>query len=168
METQSVDTQIDELVRDNKIHRFAYELENTTDDSRKTSIMSILKLLQGTKEEEKDALAKSKRTKLYDDIDIFSLKRKWNKLSTIQKQNRLKDYCTTTINDQKIRSETEKKLFDMLENATLKPKFIVYDVNEGKITSITIEEKAPRKVKSKDVIPKSEEENVKPSKSRKH
>jgi hypothetical protein len=47
METTSIDNQIDEIVKDNKLFRFASELQDTTDSERKKHLKIIIQLLQG-------------------------------------------------------------------------------------------------------------------------
>jgi hypothetical protein len=141
MEIQlSVDTQIDEIIRENKIYRFAYEFERTEDADRKAEIKKILNILQGTKEQEREDAAKSKLNKIYDNIDKFSLKRKWTKLSVAQKQDRIKEYLNLSIKDEKLREGVKEKLFTMLDDGKLKTtKLVDYDVENAQIKSINLE-----------------------------
>ena len=149
---ESVDNQIDELVKENMIHRFASELQNTTGEERKKEIREILQILQRTKNIENDLKgARDKLKKIYDNIDNEALKRKWNRLTALQKQNRIKDFLKTTIKDEKTREITEKKIISMLEEGKLKQKFVEYDHLMGKISSVNIpsdEKKKIKKVKS--------------------
>jgi len=152
----SVDTQIDELIRENKIHRFAYEFEHTENEERKNDIRKILNLLQGTKEQEREEVAKNKLSKIYDNIDKFSLKRKWSKLSISQKQDRIKEYLELSIKDEKVRQGVKDKLFTMLDGGKLKnSKLVDYDVENGKIKSINLEATDKKKGESKKTTKKT-------------
>ena len=153
---ESVDNQIDELVKENMIHRFASELQNTTGEERNKEIREILQILQRVKNTENDLKgARDKLKKIYDNIDNEALKRKWNRLTALQKQNRIKDFLKTTIKDEKTRGITEKKFISMLEEGKLKQKFVEYDRSTGKISSINIVGDEKKKVK---VETKSESE----------
>lgn len=136
-EGMSVDSQIDQLVRENMIHRFASELQNTTGEERKEQIREILRITQRS---EKDPMeAKNKLLKIYSNIDTELLKRKWTKLSDLQKKDRLREYAKRTIVDEKKRKKVENKIIKMLNDKTLKQKQVNYDNVIGQIKSIDID-----------------------------
>lgn len=139
---ETVDNQIDEIIRECKIYRFASELQFTKDDIRKNDIKDILNTLQRSSNNEDSA--RDKLNKIYDNIDKTALLKKWTKLTLSQKQDRIKDFVKRTYKNDK--NETEKKLLDMLNNGKLKMGWVDYNNKEGYIIAINIEKK-PKKVK---------------------
>ena len=133
-----VDTKIDEIIRDNKIFRFALELQNTEDESRKELIKYKLLLLQGVSKEEMVTNAKNKLDNIYDNINTFTLKQKWTRLTDKQKKERISNYIKSSkLSDDKKDLLTDK-ITNMMKNKTFKAQFITYNSDEGKIDNITI------------------------------
>ncbi len=101
----SVDNQIDDIVRENKIHRFASELQYTLPEERKTILREILQLSSDKKESSGNGMetdARNKLNKMYDSIGENSLKKKWVSLTTSQKQERIKSYIKNSVNNDKL------------------------------------------------------------------
>ena len=138
MEEHSVDNSIDDIIRENKIHRFATELEKTEEEERKKDIIEILYHLERLKTDVGEN-ARSKLNVICDNIDQGALKRKWSKLTLSQRKDRIKDFFKRTIVDEKDRKKKEIKILDMLESGKLKQKFVTYDQVNGKIMSIDLE-----------------------------
>lgn len=113
-------------------------------------------LLQGTKEEDKEINAKNKLAKIYDNIDTFTLNRKWTKLSLLQKQDRIKNFVETSIEDEKIRAGVEKKLLTLLESGDLKQKCVDYDSKTGTIKAVNLEEKQTKEKTKKEKVVKED------------
>jgi hypothetical protein len=84
----SIDTTIDEIIRSNKNHRFASELNNTTNINKKNNIQEILDLLNGNIYDNKNNEI-NKMNEIYDKINENNLKNKWEKLSIPQKHSRV-------------------------------------------------------------------------------
>lgn len=135
----SVDTQLDEIVRENKIYRFAHELQSTTDVERKKLITNKLKLIQGSTQEEMDKEAGDKLSVIRNNMNTFSLKQKWSKLTKLQKKDRIKQFIDASKYDSDKKKKTETKLLTMVDNNTLKVSFIEYDEETSKIKNITLE-----------------------------
>lgn len=139
-----MENKIEELIKENMIHRFASELQNTEKEERKKEIREILYQLQ-RKNTNNPKDAREKLNEIYNDIDQETLKRKWGRLTIMQKKDRIKSFLIQTITDEEERDNMEKKIYQMLDDGKLKPKFVVYDHSAGKITEINI---VPDKSKS--------------------
>jgi hypothetical protein len=136
--TVSIHTKIDEIVRENKIFRFALELQNTVDETRKELIKHKLKTLQGSTTNESQTTAKSQLDNIYDNIDVFTLKQKWTKLNEKQKQERIKHYIKTSGLNEIKQTKLQDKITEMTKGKLFKVTYIDYDNKEGKINSINI------------------------------
>jgi hypothetical protein len=142
IQEQSVDNQIDEMINESKIYRFASELQHTEDESRKTSLRSILAILQRTDKTvklEKELNARQKINDMFDKIEISALKKLWSRLNDKQKENRIKLYVSEMVMDDAKKSGYEKKLLELFETKKLKKTLIEYDEKEGKIISVDVE-----------------------------
>jgi len=142
IQEQSVDNQIDEMINESKIYRFASELQHTEDENRKTSLRSILAILQRTDKTvklEKELNARQKINDMFDKIEISALKKSWARLNDKQKENRIKLYVSEMIMDDAKKSGYEKKLLELFETKKLKKTQIEYDEKEGKIISVDVE-----------------------------
>lgn len=137
-EDNSIDNQIDNIVRDNKICRFASELQHTTDETRKKTISTILKSLDKSaiqNDLETDAQAKLK--KIYENIDNEALKKKWAKLTSKQKEGLLVKYFDALENNEENIGK-KKKCMDLNSNGKLATKYVEYDSAKCEITNINI------------------------------
>lgn len=140
MNTNSIDNVIDEIIRDNKIFRFASELQNTNTNNveRKQDIQNILRNLERSNVEEQHC-ARDKLDNIYSKIDTCALKKKWCRLQVTQKKERIKKYLNDNITDIEQRNKFEKILVEKLEQGYLKTiKDIDYDVELGIIKNISI------------------------------
>lgn len=127
-DNKSFETQIDELVNENMIFRYATELEYTEDEKRKIELHDKIKTL------DKNYVKQEQVTKLhtfFDKIDENQLHKSWSKLSTNLKKNRIKLFVGTD-------KELEEKYISMLDDNLLKPKYVDYDNEKCVINSITI------------------------------
>jgi hypothetical protein len=145
--TIPVATAIDNIVRENKIFRFASELECCTNEIRKNNIRLILRSLQD-KSEEKAIKARENITSLCNKITEAQLKKKWIRLTLDQKVSQITKYYEGIEEDEDTQKELIKKAFDLLEAGKLKSKMITYDEKEGKIVNINLEFKEPKKKKN--------------------
>ena len=142
---ESIDNQIDEIVKENMIHRFASELQNTESDDRKKKLREILKLLQRQPEQN----ARDKINEMCDEVDVELLKRNWTKLTLLQKQDRIKTFVRS-LKDNADKPSIESKLLEMLADGQLKSKLVDYDNADGKILSIKIPNLIPSDDESSD------------------
>jgi len=122
----TIDSQIDEVIRMNKIHRYALELQYTTDDDQKKSIKAILSSLDGSKQSD----SRDKLNKICDEFDNNALKKKWFRLKDVQKKDRLKEYIKRT------KYKDGDKVLEMLASGKLDNKMIQYDDETCQIISI--------------------------------
>jgi hypothetical protein len=147
--TNSVETQLDDIIRENILHRFASELQNTSVDNeiRKKDIKDIIALYTANTEEINTKDAQSKLDKLYSSIEENSLKKKWISLTLAQKEDRLKTFMKLLSKD----DIYIERILKMLEKGTLKQSYIEYDCHKGEIISLNVPEKVekPKTVKKK-------------------
>ena len=146
MNVETIENQIDDIIKEYTNYRFATELQSTSDDARKETLRAILQIQQGKPILVKDD-ARTKLNKIYDEIDKNALKKNWAKLSNTQKQERIKEFVKRSVKDTKQSEQLELKLLKMLDDGKLKRTFIDYDTSNGSIISITIPEKTPQKTK---------------------
>lgn len=146
-DSTSMDNQIDDIIRENKVYRFALEFQYATSEERKSHLKEILKMYE-PRDKQIEENARTKLNKIFDTIEENSLKKKWSKLTLNQKKDRIKFF----INNKKIKL-TENNVIEMLENGTLKSTYVDYDSEVGVIKSIIIPEKQkdkkPEKIKNK-------------------
>ena len=137
---KSVDNQIDEIILECKIYRFASELQNTDDEERKTDLRKILNMYQRSEQSPiKTNTARQKIDDMFDKIEESSLKKRWLKLNIIQKKNKIEKFVSNMVMDDNKKEEYKKKLLNMLENKKLKKTLVDYNNTEGIITSIEVE-----------------------------
>lgn len=132
----SPDNFIDEIIKENKIHRFACELQYTTDTDRRNIINEIIRFSQIETQETLDP--RTKLDNITSNIDSKSMKQSWGKLDVYYKINRMETYLNKTIEDKTNRKKLLKQLTEMLENGKLKTsKEIDYNKELGEIVSIS-------------------------------
>ena len=68
-------------------------------------------------------------------IDNIIYKKKWSKLNTIQKKNKINEFINNNLNDDKYQYIKTKILDDFNQNK-LTSKIINYDISQGKIIEI--------------------------------
>lgn len=123
---------MEELVRQNKIFRFASELQHTKNEKSKTIISAILENLQEIK------VNKKTKMELHDDhlatISKLAFKKKWFRLEDFQKEDRLKEFIDRTYPENK--TKYYDVLLDYYKKGEIVNKDIVYNENDGIITSI--------------------------------
>jgi hypothetical protein len=149
MESMSTNTIIENMIRDNKIHRFSSELQSTNDEAKKILLREILKRLTNNNENEKSVKARNELSKMRDKFNENQMKKKWFRLSKEQKEEQIIKYLNETIEDDKKRDEEFEKLKKMLENDELENKFVIYNEKEGKIEELNYSEKKKVKKGSK-------------------
>lgn len=139
MNISSADNTIDCIIKENKITRFATELQNTQNEERKTELKDILALLEGHHLKSDAGTARDKLNNIYQKIDENSLKKKWNRLQLIQKIDRTKEFLKSLIKDETNRNQIQDELIKMLNDGELKTmKYVKYDHDEKQITSIEV------------------------------
>ena len=130
--------QIKKMIKNNKINRFASELSHTEDEERKKDINSIMNLLQGITEETKEIDTKNKMNEMYKDIDDFTLKKSWTKLTKDQKKNRIQNYFLNNKENKENDELTLKNILELFTNGKITKKNISYNVKDGEILEISL------------------------------
>jgi hypothetical protein len=136
-QSNTVDNIIDEIIKENKIQRFALELQNTLDGARKAEIKSILHMLEGSGIAKDTHDARNKLNDIYQKIDECALKKKWNRLQVSQRVERVKNYLSELIPDAKKRKPIEDQLVETIKNGAMATaKYVTYDQYTGNILAI--------------------------------
>lgn len=138
------DNIIDDIIKQNKVKRFASEvgsMKNKIENlERMEDLKQIMAIIQGVNQENFEKSAKSKINEIYDKINTQTLHWKWSKLSIPQQKDRVKEYLKVTIDNDEKRSQAEKLIFGLIESQKLKKKAITYDTEKSQITGIFIKE----------------------------
>ena len=135
--SNTVDNVIDEMIKENKIQRFALELQNTLNDTRKAEIKSILHVLEGSGIAKDTHDARNKLNDIYQKIDECALKKKWNRLQVSQRVERVKKYLSELIPDAKKRKPIEDQLVETIKSGGMTTaKYVTYDQYTGNILAI--------------------------------
>jgi len=132
------DNSIEDIIKENKIHRFALELQDTTDETRKSDIRVILHMLQGNVDNNNEQKTQSKLEDLYKKQDECTLRRKWSRLQTNQKLEKMKEYVNTNIKDTVNKQSVILQLTELINDNRLTHKYVDYDVPNSVILTISI------------------------------
>lgn len=132
MEDTSYDSQVLELIRNNKIYRYATELQNITDEKRKKEILDIMNKLNEQNEtmEEK---AKKEIDQICTTLEHSIAKKKWFRLSEDMQIDKLNEY----IKKHNLQDKQDQIMI-LYKEGKLKGKKIVYDSENMCITNIVI------------------------------
>ncbi len=131
------DNEINEIIRENLIFRFAIELEYTDDEYRKEELKNKLNKIQFSDKIEQDD-TKTKLDDIFSKIDEFTLKKQWAKLSTTQKTERIRHFISLKkLSDDKTLLII-KTIDKLIKNKKLKTSYIEYNVELGQIDEINI------------------------------
>jgi hypothetical protein len=144
----SINTTIDQIVIENKIFRFASELQCTDDDGRKYLLREILRRLQNDNSD-KSSKARDEINKISEKLNESQMKKKWFRLSNEHKIEQIKKYFEKKIEDIEKRNVEIEKVLKMLESDSLKNKDVTYNEKEGKIENIDYEKVKTEKSKKK-------------------
>ncbi len=119
------------IIRENKIHRFASELQHTTDPIRKHIIQYILSnnLEKKTSNDEMNDYLKK--------VEKIQYQKEFNKLKPFQRENRIYSFISTTYKtDEKTTQKLTEQLLKLLTDNQLKLSDIHYDSTKGIINNI--------------------------------
>lgn len=154
MDSQGYNISIDSIVRENKIYRFASELQYCENEKRKDMIRKILKKIHNDTND-KSEKAREEITKICSKINENQMKKKWFRLFDEQKEEQIKKY----YEENKDKQEEQKKILEMLKNNILENKFVDYDEKNGKIINIELKKEKKVKTQSKSKTKKEESES---------
>lgn len=121
---------IDNIIKDNKLYRFKSEYDDTEDEDRKKYLEIVVQHLQTikTKKDITDDLVNSHLSVL----KHLKYQKKWKCMNKELKYDRLAEFCTRNNYKEKIL----KRLIKGIDNKTLKNKDVKYDIAKGQITEI--------------------------------
>jgi hypothetical protein len=151
----SINTTIDQIVIENKIFRFASELQYIDDDNRKYMLREILRRLQNDNSD-KTSKAREEINKISEKLNENQMKKKWFRLSNEHKIEQIKKYFEKKIEDIEKRNAEIQRVINMIESNFLKNKDVTYNEKEGKIENIDYEKNKKEKVKKKEKSDTSE------------
>lgn len=141
----NIGTIIDDIVRENKIYRFASELQYTENNERKEMLRDILKKLHNDTND-KSEKAREEITKICIKINENQMKKKWFRLTQDQKTEQIEKF----YKDKEDGEKEKKIILDLLKEDKLENKFVEYDDKNGKILNITYEKKTKVKPKKQN------------------
>lgn len=121
---------ISTIVKDNKMCRFASELQYTTNNIRKQAIKTLLEIHNNHKsavEQFNDNNVKASK---------LQFKKQFSKLKLFQKEELLLNYFTKLNNENIVPKIATEQVMTMLKEKTLLNKDIIYDISLCNITEI--------------------------------
>ena len=124
---------MNEIIPENKLFRFASELQHTTGDYRKVVIKHILQKLQDINIVKDNNIQKF--DKELEDTEKLMYKRQWSRLQDFQKEDRILDYVKRKYPDKK-HELIQKNIIKLIEDGTLISKNIKYVSEKGVLESI--------------------------------
>ena len=156
----NISTIIDNIVRENKIFRFASELQSTENEERKEMLREILKKLHNDTND-KSEKARDEISKICVKINENQMKKKWFRLSIEQKTEQITKYIDEKyLNNTEIKTKDKelKTILYMLNDNKLENNHVEYDEKKGKIVNIDYEKKL--KTKSKKISNKDKKSEL--------
>lgn len=119
---------VSDIIKENKIFRFASELNSTTDETRKMAIKAIIQrnTTQKTPMEEFNLNLEK--------IDKLQYKKLFYKLKPFQKEDRIKRYTEKMFKDNTC--SIANQIVELLDTGKLKTKDIDYDIDTCEIVTI--------------------------------
>jgi hypothetical protein len=162
-------TDIQKIIKNNKIYRFAMELQYTENDESKQLLKNILENFEQTVNEDNSivtnkTVTKSNVEKFNDKmnkIDNITLKKQFYRLNEIQKINKLQEYfkIKKNIKDDNLTHKFAEEILELIKNDKLKNKDIEYIIDDTIINDIKnidiIDDKIQIVTKTKNVVKKT-------------
>lgn len=139
-------TDIQKIIKNNKIYRFAMELQYTENDESKQLLKNILENFEQTVNDDNSivtnkTVTKSNVEKFNDKlnkIDNITLKKQFYRLNEIQKINKLQEYfkIKKNIDDDNLTEQFAKEILELIKNDKLKNKDIEYIIDDTVVNDI--------------------------------
>ena len=127
---------INDLVRDNKIYRYIYELQNSKNENEKIEIQNILNELQNKKSKNENSLDNLKNH--ISEIESMKFKKIWSRLKDFQKEDRLLKF----LNSLEIKNDIREKIINLFNDGKLNSsKDVEYDNEKCEIINLKCLEK---------------------------
>ncbi len=117
---------IDELIFDNKLHRFQQQKERTTDET-KDKLDTIINLMLSQKQQKQTKQDKFEQHVLI--LKDVRYKKKWNLLKIDDKTDKIIEFCKT----HNIQPQDEMHIIEYQKTKGLTQKDLTYDNVNGKI-----------------------------------
>jgi hypothetical protein len=119
---------VSDIIKDNKIFRFASELNSTTEESRKLAIKAIIQksVTQKTALEEFNLNLEK--------LDKLQYKKQFYRLKSFQREDRIKKYTERMFKD--VTYSLANQIIELLNTGKLKNKDIEYDIDKCEIVTI--------------------------------
>lgn len=139
-------TDIQKIIKNNKIYRFALELQYTDNDESKILLKEILQnfeqdvnddfTINTVKTNSKSNI--DKFNEKFNKIDELTLKKQFYRLNEIQKINKLQEYFKNikNINDDTINTSLATNILELISNKKLKNSDIEYNIENTIINNI--------------------------------
>lgn len=171
-------TDIQKIIKNNKIYRFALELQYTENDESKQLLKNILENFEQTVDEDNSivtnkSVTKSNIEKFNDKmnkIDNITLKKQFYRLNEIQKINKLQEYfkIKKNIDDDLISQKFAEEILQLIKEDKLKNKDIEYIIDDTIVNDIKnidiVDNKLQIITKSKKVFKKTLKKKISDSK----
>jgi hypothetical protein len=162
-------TDIQKIIKNNKIYRFALELQYTENDESKQLLKNILENFEQTVDEDNSivtnkSVTKSNIEKFNDKmnkIDNITLKKQFYRLNEIQKINKLQEYfkIKKNIDDDLISQKFAEEILQLIKEDKLKNKNIEYIIDDTIVNNIKnidiVDNKLQIITKSKKIVKKT-------------
>ena len=127
---------INDLVRDNKIYRYIFELQNSKNENEKIELQNILNDLQNTKSKNVNSLDNLKNH--ISEIESMKFKKIWSRLKDFQKEDRLLKF----LNSLELKNDVKEKIINLFNDGKLNSsKDVEYDNENCEIISLKCLEK---------------------------
>jgi hypothetical protein len=132
--------EIEQLIKNNMIHRFTNELTDCTDEKRRSDLDSVLKSLKPeTKAPVPIMSAHDKLTQVFGNVDRELYKQPWPRLRPAYKKTKVSEFININHNDLPNKQQLLDQLNKMVDDNQLSTKRTVeYDPKSAKIVKIPI------------------------------
>lgn len=131
-----IKNEINDLVRDNKIYRYIFELQNSKNENEKIELQNILNELQNNKPKNISSLDNLKNH--INEIECMKFKKIWSRLKDFQKEDRLLKF----LNSLEFKNDIKEKIINLFNDGKLNSsKDVEYDNQKCEIISLKCLEK---------------------------
>ena len=139
-------TDIQKIIKNNKIYRFALELQYTENDDSKILLKQILQNFEQNINDDYtiNTLKSNSKSNVekfndkFNKIDELTLKKQFYRLNEIQKINKLKEYFKNNknIDDDKILQSNAEAILEFIKDKKLKNADVEYNIDSTTIINI--------------------------------
>ena len=131
-----IKNEINDLVRDNKIYRYIFELQTSKNENEKIELQNILNELQNNKPKNINSLDNLKNH--INEIECMKFKKIWSRLKDFQKEDRLLKF----LDSLELKNDIKEKIINLFNEGKLNSsKDVEYDNEKCEIISLKYLEK---------------------------